>query len=253
MRRCKHAVGKILVILFTALRVGGALPAFSGQTGTILEKIDRFRVPYTEFLIRTRITTYHNDQIRESALFDAYISGEEKSLVLQKEGKNRDMKILYREEKLWVSLPGSSRPLRITPIQRLMGQASNGDVARIGWASDYTAEQEGEGSVEGVPCLHLRLTARRPSSTYAAVELWVRKGDLRPVKGSFYLASGKLIKTVTYDAYEPFGDTEILKRMTITDMIKSSDYTVFTYEKIEETSIPAQYYNKNYLVHVKGL
>ena len=31
---------------------------------------------------------------------------------------------------MWVYLPDTSRPIRITPLERLSGDASNGDVAR---------------------------------------------------------------------------------------------------------------------------
>jgi glutamate racemase/predicted negative regulator of RcsB-dependent stress response len=34
-------------------------------------------------------------------------------------------------------MPGSARPLRITPMQKLLGDASTGDIATLRWAEDY--------------------------------------------------------------------------------------------------------------------
>ena len=41
---------------------------------------------------------------------------------------------------MWIYMPTASRPIRISPLQRLMGQASNGDVARTNFATDYDAK-----------------------------------------------------------------------------------------------------------------
>ena len=231
------------------------LPAigWTQSADSLLASVDGFQVPYDAFLIRTRITTYQNDAVDEDAVFDAYISGPDKSLVIQKEGRNREMKILYHEEKLWVSLPGSRRPLRITPIQRLMGQASNGDVARVGFRNDYTVQSTRPDTVAGEVCIVLRLKAKKPSSTYAAIDLWIRAADNRPVKADFYLTSGKRLKRAVYDRYESHQGRALLKGMTLFDEIRKNEKTVFTYEKIEPRSIPARYYNKNYLVHVRDL
>lgn len=231
------------------------LPALglAQSADSLLARVDGFQVPYEEFLSRTRITTYQDGAVDEDAVFDAYISGPEKSLVIQKEGRNREMKILYHEEKLWVSLPGSRRPLRITPIQRLMGQASNGDVARVGFRNDYTVQATRPDTVAGEVCRVLRLKAKKASSTYASIDLWVRAVDNRPVKADFYLTSGKLLKRAKYDRYELYQGRPLLKGMTLFDEIRKNEKTVFIYEKIEPRSIPAHYYNKNYLVHVRDL
>ena len=96
-------------------------------------------------------------------------------MVIEKEGKNRDMKILYVNEKMWVQLPGSRRPIRITPIQRLMGQASNGDVAMVSYGENYTAKNVGEEIVNDVQCFKLLLSARIKSATYHKIILYVRQ------------------------------------------------------------------------------
>jgi len=218
-----------------------------------LEQVDAFRIPHTAFMARTRITSFIDSTAGEMAVFEAYIAGPEKSLVIQKAGKNRDMKILYRNEKLWVALPGSRRPLRITPIQRLMGQASNGDVARIGWQTDYSVTSITEDTVKSTACRKLKLKARKRSSTYAVIDLWVRQSDARPVKADFFMASGKKIKWAVYDRYETYNGRPLLKQMTLYDALRPREKTVFLYEKVTPQRLPDRYYNKNYLVHVNGL
>ena len=40
---------------------------------------------------------------------------------------------------MWMIIPGASRPIPVTPNQRLMGGASMGDVASLRFAEDFTA------------------------------------------------------------------------------------------------------------------
>ncbi len=241
-----------MVILMSVLISGPCLPGWNGPQ-SIIKKIDAYRIPYEQFLVRTRLTAFEGDRMKESAVFDAYINGDEKSLVIEKEGKNRDMKILYVEDKLWVQLPGSRRPIRITPIQRLMGQASNGDVAMVSYGDDYTDELVGEEIVREVPCYKLLLSAQKKSATYHKIILIVRKTDYRPMKAEFYLVSGKHFKTAYYEDYMRIGNQMILKKMTIYDELRKDQKTIFEYEKIQEKKIAVKYFNKNYLVHVRGL
>ena len=219
----------------------------------LLEKIDKFRVPYKEFLVRTKITTYQNDELKETAVFDAYMSGNDKSLVVAKEYKTKGMKLLYVDENLWIQLPTSRRPIRITPIQRLMGEASNGDVARVSLADDYSAEIIGSENIDGVECHKMLLMAKKKSATYHKIILYSRKQDYRLVKAEYYVVSGKHIKTAFFDKFMPIAGKTILKQMTIYDELKKKNKTVFEYTRIEEKKLPVKYFNKNYLINVRDL
>ena len=229
------------------------LTANINESQEILKKIDAFRIPYEQFLIRTRLSVYKEAQLIESALFVTYISGKDKSLVIEKEGKNRDMKILYVDKNMWVQLPSSRRPIRITPIQRLIGQASNGDLAMISYGKDYTTKIMGEDKINGVLCLKLLLIAHEKSATYHKIILYVEKDTYRPEKAEFFLISGKHFKTAFYEQYIPIGTQMILRKMTIFDELYKDKKTVFEYEKILEKTIPEKNYNKNYLIHIRGL
>jgi outer membrane lipoprotein-sorting protein len=233
----------ILILLTTA--------SFAQEN--LLEKIDGFRVPYKEFLVRTKITTYEKDELKEIAVFNAYMNGNDKSLVVAKEYKTKGMKLLYVDENLWIQLPTSRRPIRITPIQRLMGEASNGDVARVSLADDYAAEIIGSENINGVDCHKMLLLAKKKSATYHKIVLYSRKEDYRPMKAEYYVVSGKHIKTAFFIKFMPIAGKIILEQMTIYDELKKDNKTVFEYLKIEEKQIPVKYFNKNYLINVRDL
>src|ERR1700736_6242837 len=95
---------------------------------------------------------------------------------------------------LWIYLPDTRRPVRMTPLERLTGQASNGDVGRTNYAYDYDALYLRSEKVGDTECHVLELTAKRKGSTYHKIEYWLRGGAPRPGKAEFYLTSGKNTK-----------------------------------------------------------
>jgi hypothetical protein len=241
------------IIVLTSILALTAAFFWAEEPGTILEKIDAFRIPYSDFLIRTEITSFEHDQETETALFDVYVSGLSKSLAIARKYRTRGMKILYVDESMWVQLPNTQRPIRITPIQRLLGEASNGDIAMVSLTGDYDAEDTGFQQIEGTDCRRLFLSAKKKSATYHKIVLYVRKHDFRLVKAEFYLLSGKHFKTAYYTDFKTFGGKVLLAKMLIVDEQQKWKKTAIEYISIEPVTLPARYFNKNNLVHVKGL
>jgi outer membrane lipoprotein-sorting protein len=133
---------------------------------------------------------------------------------------------------MWVYLPDTSRPVRITPLERLSGDASNGDVARTNYAVDYTPVYVRTEKVGNENCYVLDLTAKRKGSTYQRILYWLRTEDARPVRAEFYLTSGKHIKSATFDEYITVGGIPQLHRWTLYDEIRHNSHSVLEYSNI---------------------
>ena len=242
---------KLLLFILTVLLSG--LNVFADDQLEILKKLESYRIMYNEFSLQVNLTSYRNDRIQETAVFNVYIKGQNRSLVIAQKFRTKDMKMLYADENLWVQLPGARRPVRITPIQRLMGEASNGDVAQLSIINNYDLEITGNEEVNGIKCKRLKLTAKRPSATYNKIILYASENDYLPVKAEYYLISGKHFKTAYFEKYFVVGGKKTLQKMTIHDVIKKGYKTTFEYSDIKENKLPVKYFNKNYLIHIKGL
>ncbi|MDI6808047.1 MAG: outer membrane lipoprotein-sorting protein [Candidatus Eisenbacteria bacterium] len=235
-----------------------ALAACAGaETGPafrqILKKVDAYRGPSQQFTVHLKLTSVEGGTVVETALFDVYVGGKDRSLAIARKYRTRDMKILYVGENMWVHLPNSRRPIRITPIQRLMGEASNGDVLEVSYSQNYMVRRADKDTILGMPCLKLDLDARSTSASYKRIVLWVRQDDCRPVCGEFYLVSGKRLKTVRFEEFAEIDGKQILTRMTIHDEVKKQSRTTFEYLNVTPRFLPAKYFNKDYLMHVRGL
>ncbi len=210
----------------------------------ILELADQYRAGWTSFVLITRITNYKGDKLEDESQYEVYSQGT-KSLVKFLNPRDKGRSLLMLEDDMWIYMPSTSRPIRITPMQRLTGNVSNGDVARTNYAGDYEATLLREEPVGDRLCFALELNARRRGATYPKIQYWVAKSDYSPCKAEFFLTSGKNHKTALYDSFADFQGKRLLTRMTIYDKIRRNDRSVMEFLRYAPREIPEKYFNKN--------
>jgi putative ABC transport system permease protein len=241
-----------MFFLIATLGVGAgalAMPASASaqaapdaQAAAILKQADEFRGSWPSLRVRTRIDNFEKDALSETADFDVALKGEN-SLVTFLSPKTKGQSLLMRGDDMWIYLPSVSRGVRITPIQRLLGNASNGDLARLRYAIDYAPSLAGEDTVNGVPCVVLDLRAMRKAATYQRIKYAVRKSDSMPLKADFFLASGRHIKTAFFDEPKSFDGHLTITRITIYDDLKTSSKTVMLFQDFTPQRIDDKIFN----------
>ena len=159
--------------------------------------------------------------------------------------------LLMTEDNVWIHIPGTRNPIRLTPQQRLMGQASNGDIARMNFASDYNGTLLGYQKIDGHQCFHLLLMAKKNSTTYQKIEYFVATENYKPVKAIYFAKSGKILKEGHFDKFAKFQNSLKVSEHTIKDKIKTNEYTILRYSKMKFESLPDFYFNKNYLKRIQ--
>jgi len=213
----------------------------------LLELSDRSRNGWESYTVRTVIKNYEDGALKDDGSFEVSIKGADKTLVKFLNADTKGQYLLMLEDAMWIYMPNTRKPIRITPLQRLLGNASNGDVARTRYAGDYAPTCTGEETVNGVPCYVLSLAAKREGATYYRVEYWVRKADARPQKAEVYLNSGKHYKTILYSGFSRVQDKILLTEMTILDRLREGRTTVMTFSDYAPQDVPEKYFNKDYL------
>jgi outer membrane lipoprotein-sorting protein len=105
-------------------------------------------------------------------------------------------------DNLWVYMPNLKRALRIASRESFQGgDFNNGDVLRVNYAADYTAKLVHS---DDDKVWALELTARTPEATYDRVKLWMGRAKRLPVKAEYYAASGKLLRSATFEDVKTF-------------------------------------------------
>ena len=154
-------------------------------------------------------------------------------------------KLLQVERNMWLTRPGLSKPIPISPRQRMSGQASNGDIAATNYAGDYDAQVNGTETLDGEACTVLDLNAKNKRATYDRIRYWISVKRVVGVKAEFYSVSGKLLKTARFEynnAIEYEGKRiPFVSKMTIRDALIDAETTmVFGMVKVRKIA-PAEF------------
>lgn len=167
--------------------------------------------------------------------------------------KVKGRKLLMKDRNMWFIKPGLSKPVPISPRQKLLGGASNGDIASTNYVDDYSiTEFFDEADFENQPCFLFNLKAIDKKATYDKIRYWVSKDKLVGVKAEFYTISGKLFKTATFEyenRIEINGEKRpFVSKMIITNAVLKNDVTTMSYSGVVIREIPVSTFNLNLLM-----
>src|SRR5574343_322194 len=220
--------------------------AQASDVSTILKKTDAFRQADSSAQIETLVQTYKNGEPDKEKRYQVLIRPGGKSLILFRSPGEVGQKVLMSGDDFWMLLPGSARPMRITPLQKLLGDASTGDIATMTWSGDYDGSITSETSCAGQPCLELELTATRKTLSYQRVVLHVAKQDYRPLHADLYAASGRKLKQASYHIEQRDGRPSVT-RITLRDEVQTTRETVVTTLSSKPRQFGDELFNAMYL------
>jgi hypothetical protein len=234
----------LLTSLVSSLAAGEASAA---DVKALLREADAFRLTADSMRVDTEVRVFKGGQLDKTRLYHVYVKPGRRSLVVFRSPAERGQKMLMLGDDFWLVLPASQRPLRITPLQKLLGDASTGDIASLTWAEDYDGGIIGEALVEGVPCLKLDITGQRKGVSYPRIVLYLAKSDRRPVQAELYVASDKLAKEAAFRIGEA-GGRKVVTSMTLTDRIQRERRTEVHYLARTPKALGDEFYNPAFLV-----
>jgi hypothetical protein len=250
----------------SALAACAAAPCVNAESSTegtldaqkILAASDAVRNPGNPFALSIVLTEYRDAKEVDSNTLAIYSkldaqTGRYRTLVSYV-GPPRDAgkRVLENGMEMWFYDPSSEASIRISPQQRLLGQASTGDVVTVNLAHDYhadtvTPEDITDGDRRLRHCYKLELKAAVPDATYRRIELWVEQSNSLPLKGKFYSDSDRLLKTAYYRQFQSELGVERPTEIVIIDGLTSNWVTVMRYSNYAWRDIPDSWLQRDYL------
>jgi hypothetical protein len=228
----------------------------------VMDTTDRVRNPGRPFRVVLALTEYVNGKQRDRNGLILYAKQDQQSrqfnnLVRYAEPpRDAGKMVLFRGNDLWFYDPASRASIRISPQQRLIGQASEGDVLSVNLARDYTAKIVGEESLQDADrknrdCWHMDLAAATPEAIYNRIEYWVERGTFHPIKGKFYSDSGRLLKIAYYHKYEEQIGALRPTQVILIDAVNSHLATTIDYSDYRSQDIPEAWFQRDYLPRLR--
>ncbi|WP_280152213.1 outer membrane lipoprotein-sorting protein [Piscinibacter sp. XHJ-5] len=242
------------------------LPALRAQAAespqAILAASDAVRNPARPFSVTVTLIEYRQGRQTDSNTLAVYskadpASGQYRSLIRFVAPQRDANKLMLKSgNDLWFFDPASQASIRLSPQQRLLGQAANGDVLTVNLARDYKAQLLGtEETVDGEKarrqCDKLQLAAAAPDVTYHHIEMWIEEGSARPVKGRFFAESGRLLKTAYYRKFATQLGRERPTEVVIIDGLDPQWVTVMRYSDYAWRDVPDAWLQRDYLPRFK--
>jgi outer membrane lipoprotein-sorting protein len=164
----------------------------------------------------------------------------------------KGQKLLMLDRNMWFAKPGLSKPVPISPRQKLVGGAANGDIASTNYAGDYSVAHTSEDTVNGELCYLFDLSAVDKKATYDRIKYWISKERLVGLKAEFYMVSGKMFKTATFEYKNSIAidgkPREFISKMVITSAVQKEDVTTMNFGKVLIKKVPDSIFNLNLLV-----
>src|SRR5579862_2091429 len=224
----------------------------------ILAASDAVRNPAKPFGLSIALTEYRNGKESDSNTLAIYskldsASGRYRTLVSYvSPARDAGKLVLENGTEMWFFDPSSEASIRISPQQRLLGQASTGDVVTVNFAHDYhadaaSAEDITDGDRVLRHCYKLALSAAVSDATYHRIELWIEQSSSRPVKGKFYSDSERLLKTAYYRGFRSELGVERPTEIVIIDGLTPTWVTLMRYSNYAWRDIPDSWLQRDYL------
>jgi hypothetical protein len=246
--------GAFLLAVLLAAAIARAAP--SAQE--ILAASDAIRNPGKPFGLSVNLIEYRNGKQSDANTLAVYSKAEERSgrfrslirFVAPPRDANKLM--LKSGNELWFYDPSSKASIRISPQQRLLGQAANGDVVTVNFARDYEArliaeEDIADGDRRLRRCYKLALAARFDDVTYHHAEMWIDAASSKPLKATFHSESNRLLKTAYYRRFQLELGIERPTETVIIDGLDPRWITVMRYSNYAWRDVPEAWLQRDYL------
>lgn len=257
-----RALACCIGLLTLCLGLGSSSVLAASDAQSILAASDAVRNPSKSFAVTVTLIEYRSAKQTDNNTLTVYskadaTSGQYRSLLRFVAPQRDANKLMLKSgNDLWFFDPASLASIRLSPQQRLLGQASNGDVVTVNLAKDYTAELQGEEDLtdgERVMrhCYKLGLAAASPDVTYHRVEMWIETTSSRPVKARFFAESGHLLKTAYYRKFQPQLGRERPTEVVIIDGLDPAWVTVMRYSDYAWRDVPESWLQRDYLPRFK--
>ena len=248
-RTIKLIVAGIVVLMYLVARIAYAEEP---SVKDLLMHADRARGNLAGIIWDIKITT-NEDGKDETRGLTVTVKGNNTLARYTSPPTMNDRMVLMVDRNMWFIRSGLKKPVSISPRQKLMGDAANGDIASTNYADDYDGTLAGDEPVKGEACHVLDLKAASKNVTYDRIKYWVSKERLVGVKAEFYTLSGKLFKTAEfrYDNRVRTPDGEeipFVSALLIRDAIQKDKVTTLIYSSIRVQTIPDSTFNLNVLV-----
>jgi len=222
------------IYFLTIVFLGMGLAAFALTPTERLAQIDQLQV-VTDLNFQLTITEYQGEKVVDTNTLWGWSktnADQNKTLlafVAPVSVKGR--KMLMDGPVVYLLFPRTRNPIRLSPLQILLGQSSNGDVARTSFSNEYDVQAVHDEirDKSNFSVFDLIAKPHHRGTAYRMVKLWVDTTTLLPKEAEFYGSDAAVLKRAWYSDYQVVDGRPIAHRLEIHDGADDTHFTVLEY------------------------
>ncbi|MDO9199466.1 outer membrane lipoprotein-sorting protein [Rhodoferax sp.] len=249
---------KLKILFFFSLLLGLGSVSAAPNAEEILAASDAIRNPGRPFSVTVTLTEFQAGKQVDTSTLTSYSrtqqqGGQFASLIrFVLPARDAGKLMLKNGNELWFYDPTNKASVRLSPQQRLLGQASNGDVVTVNFSKDYKATLVGDEEIQDGErrtrkAHKLALVAEAPDVTYASIEMWVDTENNRPLKARFFAESSRLLKTAYYRRFQSQLGAERPTETVIIDGLNPQSVTIMRFSDYKARVIPDTWMQRDFL------
>lgn len=233
----------LLVIVFASLASISATASTSSiDVYGLLKSSDKARGGDINGLRMTSVvSSLKNDKEDKSYTLTIEASDKNNLITFESPARSKGIRMLIMDRNMWFISPDVSKPVPISPRQRLLGDANTGDVATTNYSADYEAKLVREENIEGKDAYVLMLIAKNENVSYAKIRYFIDKETHLGIKAEYLSANEKLLKSsrmyyensLAHDGK----NYSFISKMEIFDSLSANKKTVLHYKDISIAEI----------------
>lgn len=246
------------VAIFLAAALVSPCVSSASDAQALLMASDVVRNPGQPFRVNVMLSEFEKGKLVDTSTLVSFArtleNGGQFASVLRFVQPIRDAgKVMLKNgSDLWFYDPGTKASVRISPQQRLLGQASNGDVVTVNFARDYQAsigaeETIQDGERKSRKSIRLQLLALNADAAYGSIELWIDAATSAPIKARFFAESSRLLKTAYYRRYQSQLGLERPTETVIIDGLDPQSVTIVRFSDYSFKSFPTSWFQRDFL------
>ncbi|MBU1524512.1 MAG: outer membrane lipoprotein-sorting protein [Candidatus Omnitrophica bacterium] len=239
------------LFLFFGLTYNNATAESNSASYQILRKADQARGNLEGVTWKVGIVSQEGES-KKHRVFNVKARGFDIRAQNLSPAKYKGNKLLMVKGNMWFYKPDLSKPVPVSRRQRLLGNATYGDIASTNYAEDYTAAFLKEEVINGEICYVYELEAKPDRmTTYDRIKYWVSKERSVGVKADYFTVSGKKFKSAVME-YENSVELDSKKQPFISQIIiyealMSKNVTILTFAEPVMSYIDDHIFNLNLL------
>ncbi|MGX9253757.1 outer membrane lipoprotein-sorting protein [Pantoea ananatis] len=240
---------KWLPCLIALMLISAPAMAVQKDASEWFREISDLRGLSGSFSFSLQVTSYRDEVAEAQSQLEVLFQSHQQILILFRQPQNSaGRRILVEGDNMWLTLPSSKRVLRVSPSQRLLGEASNGDVINTNFA-DYQLQQQQDVERDGKRYIALTLVATNSRQSYQRVVYLIDPQSSLPSISLHYTASQKLIKEIHYENYVTTAGKPRVERLRLINPVQPDRYTIMQLSQFTARTFPAGIFKKENLLN----